>query len=76
MPITLATDDTPAIGTLTMQARCVYGKTNYYPACKQSEGLARLLGQTSFTTQNIKHLLAMGYQIDYTHPDLSLQPEY
>lgn len=66
----------PPIGILTIQARTVYGKVNYYPACRLSEGFARLLGQTSFTTQNLRHLLAMGYQIDYTHPNLSLQPEY
>lgn len=59
--------DTPPTMTITIQPRTVYGRTYYYPACPKAETFTAMLGQSTFTTSNLKHILRLGVEIKYAH---------
>lgn len=68
-------DDQPLTTlTITIEDKLVFGQVKYYPACPKSKTFADMLGQTTFTTQNLKHILLLGYTIKYKHvtPEVTL----
>lgn len=64
----------PPTMTITIEDRLVFGQVKYYPACPKSKVFADLLGQTTFTVQNLKHILRLGVEIRYKHitPEVTL----
>lgn len=44
--------------------RTVYGIDKVYPVCQIAIGLANLLGQKTFTQEDITKLRAMGFEIE------------
>lgn len=58
--------------TITVLVKHVYGKQSIYPVDTHAETFCRLLGQTTLTMANLKHILALGYQINYQHPQLEM----
>lgn len=60
-------NDAPEPLTITVKPRTVYGKTNYYPICPKAGTFAAMLGQTTLTAQDLKHILRLGVEIKYVH---------
>lgn len=48
---------------LVVQQKNVYGTEKIYPYCKDSKMFCELLGQTTLTPENIKHIKALGYTL-------------
>lgn len=67
-------DDAPNPLTLTIEDKLVFGQVKYYPACPKSNIFADMLGQSTLTRQDLKHILALGYTVKYKHitPEVTL----
>lgn len=50
--------------TLTLEHKTVFGNELYYPICKDSKIIVRLMGRQAFTEQQVKELKADGWTID------------
>lgn len=48
---------------ITINPKCVYGETKYYPACELSRLFAELLGQVTLTLSNLRLIKQMGIEI-------------
>ena len=53
---------------LTIEAKDVYGRTLYYPACKRSELFAQLTNKTTLTPETLEIVKKMGYTINMKQP--------
>lgn len=53
--------------TITIKPRTLYGKVVYYPVCAKAQTFANMLHQATLTAPDLKHILALGIQIDYEH---------
>ena len=60
-------DSAPAALTITIKPRTLYGKVVYYPVCNKAKTFASLLHQATLTEPDLKHILALGVQINYEH---------
>lgn len=49
--------------TITIKIKQVYGNIVAYPACDQSRLLAQLAGTTTLTTQALKTIKLLGFEI-------------
>ena len=52
--------------------KSIYGKNTIYPACDSSTTFCEMLGQKTLTTENIKYIKELGYDINQTHEDIAL----
>ena len=48
---------------IKIKQREIYGIIKFYPACKISQGLVKLLGQKVLTIDNINKLQSIGFKI-------------
>lgn len=62
----MSTDD-PNPLTITIEPRTLYGKVVYYPVCGKSQTFANMLHQATLTAPDLKHILRLGYTINYKH---------
>lgn len=53
---------------ITIEAKGVYGRTLYYPACKRAELFAQLTNKTTLTPETIKIVKELGYNINIQQP--------
>lgn len=67
-------NDAPEPLIITIEDRIVFGQVKYYPACPKAQIFADMLGQTTFTVQNLKHILRLGVEVRYKHvtPEVTL----
>jgi hypothetical protein len=56
--------------TLKLEIKTVYGVVKAYPMCDQSKLLAKIAGTTTLTSQNLKHIQALGYSFECVSPTL------
>lgn len=53
----------PAKRNMKLKKVMSYGQYLYYPACKDSEIFASMLGQATLTRRNIEYITQLGYII-------------
>ena len=53
---------------ITIEAKDVYGRTLYYPACKRAELFAQLTKKTTLTPETIEIVEELGYTINIQQP--------
>lgn len=52
-----------ATRNITIEKKNIYGQVKYYPACEESDFIARLTRTKTLTEETIKVLQARGYTI-------------
>lgn len=60
---------------LTIEARMVYGRVLYYPACPFSTKLAVLMEKKTFSARNLEQFLEFGFDVTYENKELKKQEE-
>lgn len=53
---------------LTIEAKDVYGRTLYYPACDRAELFAQLTNKTTLTPETLAIAEQLGYTINIQQP--------
>lgn len=53
--------------TIIVKIKNVYGQEKIYPICDHARTFARMLGQTTLTRENIKHIKDLNYTIEVQH---------
>ena len=48
---------------LYVEIKSVYGKDTVYPACESTRSFCELLGQSTLTEHDIKHIKSLGFKI-------------
>jgi len=48
---------------ITVEARNNYGQVAFYPVCDSAKHFARIAGTITLTTDVLKHIKALGYEI-------------
>lgn len=54
--------------TVTVQIRTVYGDDTVYPSCRSSMLFARIAGTKTLTTETLKCIRDLGYEITIEQP--------
>lgn len=49
---------------ITVQVRDVYGRRTIYPACENATLFALIAGTTTLTPTVIRHIKALGYEVE------------
>jgi len=53
---------------LTIEAKDVYGRTLYYPACEKAQLFAKLIDKKTLTPETIEIVKKLGYNINMKQP--------
>ena len=53
---------------ITIEAKDVYGRTLYYPACKKAQLFAKLIDKKTLTPETMKIVEKLGYTINIQQP--------
>ena len=53
---------------ITIEAKDVYGRTLYYPACKRAELFAKLIDKKTLTPETLAIVKKLGYTINIQQP--------
>ena len=48
---------------ITIRIKNVYGEEKIYPVCAKAEIFAAMLGQKTFTNDNLRHIRNLGYTV-------------
>jgi len=55
---------------ITVEARQVYGKTVYYPACERAHAFAKISGLKTLSEATLLEIQALGFEINLKAPAL------
>ena len=58
---------TPSIGSITLLVKDQYGHQVLHPNCSTSKHFADIAGTKTITPQALRHILALGYEVEYVH---------
>jgi len=53
---------------ITIEAKDVYGRTLYYPACEKAQLFAKLIDKKTLTPETIEIVKKLGYTINMKQP--------
>lgn len=56
---------------ITVQIRTVYGNETIYPACPKAVLFARIAGTKTLTTETLRLIRSLGYEIEVEAPRVS-----
>ena len=51
--------------SLIIRTKSIYGRVLYYPACPDSETLARLTGKKTLSAGDLREIQSLGFEIKY-----------
>jgi hypothetical protein len=54
---------------ITIEAKDVYGRTLYYPACERAELFAKLIDKKTLTPETLAIAEQLGYTINIKQPE-------
>lgn len=57
---------------IVVLVRHVWGKDNIYPVNETAKGFCRLIGQKTFTKENLTVIKGLGYNITVENPQLPI----
>lgn len=58
--------------SITVEIKNVYGNESIYPMCEKAKTFATMLRQKTLTTQDIKHIKALGFSVEVFQPKVVL----
>lgn len=59
--------------TIQVKVKNIYGIEKIYPVCEAAHHFAALCGTKTFTTTDIQHIRALGYQLEQVFEPTALE---
>jgi hypothetical protein len=57
---------------ITVEVQYKYGTEYFIPKCDDAKTFAMIAGTVTLTRATMKHIRALGYNINITHPEVKL----
>lgn len=64
--------DTQPIGTVQLLVKQQYGNQALHPHNQTAKVFAEIAGTKTLTIANIKHIMKLGYMVEYVHQEVTL----